>query len=87
MSSGHISCSAQSRSEIVVRGFDGRGEVAFVLDGGSDKPADFDETDKSYLERVVRLLERVVIGSDDRVDRRSQKNTDYKEFSNYSSAK
>ena len=52
---GHIACSSASRSEIVVPVFC-EGEVTAVLDIDSNRLATFDETDRLYLERVVRLL-------------------------------
>lgn len=52
---GHIACSSASRSEIVVPVFR-EGEVTAVLDIDSNRLATFDETDRLYLERVVRLL-------------------------------
>jgi L-methionine (R)-S-oxide reductase len=53
---GHIACSSDSRSEIVVPVFK-KGDVAMVLDVDSDRLNDFDETDQQYLEQVARLLE------------------------------
>ncbi len=53
---GHIACSSDSKSEIVVPGIKADGEVAFVLDVDSDKLDDFDETDQHYLEEVVKQL-------------------------------
>jgi GAF domain-containing protein len=52
---GHIACSNRSRSEIVVP-FVAGGETRFVLDIDSDKLADFDETDRVFLERLVALI-------------------------------
>jgi L-methionine (R)-S-oxide reductase len=52
---GHIACSSLSNSEIVVP-LHRNGEVIGVLDVDSIKQADFDETDRHYLEEVVRLL-------------------------------
>ena len=52
---GHIACSSASRSEIVVPVFC-EGAVTAVLDIDSNRLATFDETDRLYLERVVRLL-------------------------------
>lgn len=52
---GHIACSADSKSEIVlpvVR----HGAVIGVLDVDSDRLGDFDEVDKQYLEEIVSLL-------------------------------
>ena len=53
---GHIACSADSKSEIVIPWIK-NGEVFAVLDVDSDKLNDFDSTDKQYLEELVRLLE------------------------------
>ena len=53
---GHIACSSQSKSEIVVPFFSKEGKVAGVLDIDEDKHAMFDETDKLYLEKVAELL-------------------------------
>ena len=52
---GHIACSSASRSEIVVPVFQ-EGKVIAVLDIDSEKLATFDETDRQYLERIVKLL-------------------------------
>ncbi|MBX7243772.1 MAG: GAF domain-containing protein, partial [Bacteroidia bacterium] len=52
---GHIACSAISKSEIVVP-YVKNGFTSFVLDIDSDKINDFSETDKEYLEHIVRLL-------------------------------
>lgn len=52
---GHIACSGQSRSEIVVPVWHD-GEVVAVLDIDSRFLAAFDEVDQQYLEEVVRLL-------------------------------
>ena len=53
---GHIACSSLSKSEIVVPLFRDE-EVAGVLDVDSDSYDTFDETDKQYLERIVRLVQ------------------------------
>ena len=55
---GHIACSSQSRSEIVVPVFshhDGASVVA-VLDIDSQYLSTFDEVDKYWLERIAALL-------------------------------
>ena len=52
---GHIACSSLSRSEIVVPIFDGD-NVKAVLDIDSKELSTFDETDKEWLEKIVRLL-------------------------------
>lgn len=48
---GHIACSADSRSEIVVP-IKKNGEVVGVLDIDSDEYASFDETDAKYLREL-----------------------------------
>ncbi|GAA0892368.1 GAF domain-containing protein [Fulvivirga kasyanovii] len=53
---GHIACSSDSKSEIVLPAIKD-GEVALILDVDSDKLNDFDETDKVYLERLMKLIE------------------------------
>lgn len=57
---GHIACSSLSKSEIVLPAFNKNGDVALVLDIDSDQLATFDETDKFYLEQVVKLIEQFV---------------------------
>ena len=52
---GHIACSSASRSEIVVPIFK-EGEVIAVLDIDSAQLGTFDQTDRRYLEQVVRML-------------------------------
>ncbi len=54
---GHIACSSLSRSEIVVPVWRG-GEVVAVLDIDSEYLAMFDQEDKLWLERVVKLFDR-----------------------------
>ncbi len=49
---GHIACSSLTKSEIVVPVFKGNDVVA-VLDIDSERLANFDETDKSFLEELV----------------------------------
>lgn len=56
---GHIACSSASRSEIVLPAFKNN-EVFLVLDIDSDKLSDFDETDKKYLSRVIKLIEEFI---------------------------
>lgn len=60
---GHIVCSSDSKSEIVVPCFKNArpdrsiGEEVFaVLDIDSDKLNDFDETDKFYLEQIAEII-------------------------------
>jgi L-methionine (R)-S-oxide reductase len=52
---GHIACSSLSRSEIVVPILK-NGDVVAVLDVDSVDLNTFDETDKRYLEAIVRLV-------------------------------
>lgn len=52
---GHIACSSLSRSEIVVPVFKD-GAVAAILDVDSEALAQFDETDKRWLEQLVSLI-------------------------------
>ena len=51
---GHIACSSESRSEIVVPVWQGDDIVA-VLDIDSRELGTFDETDRQYLEQIVAL--------------------------------
>jgi len=52
---GHIACSSNSRSEIVVPIFYNKKVVA-VLDVDSDELNDFSEVDKIFLEQIALLL-------------------------------
>lgn len=56
---GHIVCSSFSRSEIVVPILV-HNEVVGVLDIDSDQLATFDETDRSYLEKLVNTLAQTI---------------------------
>lgn len=53
---GHIACSSESRSEIVVPLRDANGNVMAVLDIDSRELATFDETDQHYLEQVAQAI-------------------------------
>ena len=53
---GHIACSSASRSEIVVPIYTKEKEVVGVLDIDSDRLAEFDETDREWLERIVAVF-------------------------------
>lgn len=53
--SGHIACSSESRSEIVVPVWQ-HNEVVAVLDIDSRDLNTFDLTDQEYLEQIVSLL-------------------------------
>lgn len=52
---GHIACSSASKSEIVVPIWDGE-TVVGVLDIDSAELSTFDETDRLWLEKIVKLL-------------------------------
>ena len=52
---GHIACSSLSRSEIVLPLFNNN-EVIGVLDVDSVELNTFDETDKTWLEEITRLI-------------------------------
>ena len=54
---GHIACSSESRSEIVVPVRSAEGEIIAVLDIDSKDLATFDEVDKQWLEEIVRVFE------------------------------
>ncbi|MEO5603149.1 MAG: GAF domain-containing protein [Cyclobacteriaceae bacterium] len=56
---GHISCNSASKSEIVLPAFKNN-EVALVLDVDSDRLQDFDEADRQALEKVARIIERLL---------------------------
>ena len=56
---GHIACSSESRSEIVVPVFAGK-EVVAVLDIDSRELNTFDSTDAEWLEKIVALLPMAV---------------------------
>lgn len=57
---GHIACSSLSRSEIVIPVFalfnGKRGEIIGVLDIDSKDLCTFDDTDKKYLEQIVKMI-------------------------------
>lgn len=53
---GHIACSSESKSEIVVPLFDADGNVTAVLDIDSEKYATFDECDSVWLQKIVSLI-------------------------------
>ena len=59
---GHIACSKESRSEIVLPAFNKKGDVVLVLDIDSNRIGDFDETDKYYLLQVIGLMEEIIAG-------------------------
>jgi len=55
---GHIACSSQSRSEIVVPVFSSDGKVTAVLDIDSEKLNTFDDVDRQYLEQICKLISK-----------------------------
>lgn len=52
---GHIACSSESKSEIVVPVIR-NGKVTMVMDVDSDRANDFDETDAHWLAQVTALI-------------------------------
>jgi GAF domain-containing protein len=54
---GHIACSSDSKSEIVVPIFKD-GQVVAVLDVDSDQLNDFDQADQTALEQLMQLAAR-----------------------------
>ena len=52
---GHIACSSASNSEIVVPVFR-NGNIIAVLDIDSEHYNTFDETDRIWLERIVKII-------------------------------
>jgi L-methionine (R)-S-oxide reductase len=54
---GHIACSSDSKSEIVLPLFQD-GVVTAVLDVDSDRLNDFDAVDEKYLSRLLKVVER-----------------------------
>jgi L-methionine (R)-S-oxide reductase len=57
---GHIACSSETKSEIVLPVFNKKGEVAMVLDIDSEKLDHFNNTDEKYLGEVVRIIEHII---------------------------
>jgi GAF domain-containing protein len=53
---GHIACSSAALSEIVLPIFNAQHEVIAVLDADADELAQFDETDRLYLQKIIQLL-------------------------------
>jgi L-methionine (R)-S-oxide reductase len=53
---GHIACSSDSKSEIVLTASKD-GEVQLILDVDSDQLNDFDEVDREWLEKLMKLIE------------------------------
>ena len=57
---GHIACSSESRSEIVVPLHGQDGSVAGVLDIDSRELATFDDVDAHWLQHIARVIEQQV---------------------------
>jgi GAF domain-containing protein len=57
---GHIACSFDSKSEIVLPIFDQKAEVFGVLDVDSDKLDDFSQVDAEGLQRIVKIIEKII---------------------------
>jgi GAF domain-containing protein len=53
---GHIACDSRSKSEIVVPIRDETNEIKGVLDIDSKEPDSFDETDREWLEKILKLI-------------------------------
>jgi GAF domain-containing protein len=53
---GHIACSSDSKSEIVLPAFK-NGEVFLIMDVDSDKLSDFDKVDETHLSHIITLIE------------------------------
>ena len=53
---GHIACSSESKSEIVVPVFGNNKTVVAVLDIDSKELDTFDETDRKYLEEICKMI-------------------------------
>lgn len=52
---GHIACSSDSKSEIVLPAVVG-GNVKLVLDIDSDRLSDFSDVDAHYLDQLMKLI-------------------------------
>lgn len=53
---GHIACSSESKSEIVVPVFNKNNEVIMIIDVDSETLNSFDKTDATYLEKIANLI-------------------------------
>ena len=54
---GHIACSSESKSEIVVPVFGSNKAVVAVLDIDSEQLNTFDETDRKYLNEICGMIQ------------------------------
>ena len=57
---GHIACSSETKSEIVLPVRNNKGEVAFVLDIDSSNLNDFNKEDQIGLEKIVNIIESIL---------------------------
>jgi L-methionine (R)-S-oxide reductase len=57
---GHIACSTETKSEIVLPVFGKNGEVIMILDIDSDRLGDFNSVDESALTEVVHIIESII---------------------------
>mgnify|MGYP006217835759 FL=1 len=57
---GHIACSSDTKSEIVLPVRNKEGEVAFVLDVDSTNLNDFSVEDQKGLEKIVTIIESIL---------------------------
>ena len=57
---GHIACSSDTKSEIVLPVRNKEGEVAFVLDIDSNSLNDFNTEDQKGLEKIVTIIESIL---------------------------
>ena len=57
---GHIACSSDTKSEIVLPVRNKEGEVAFVLDIDSASLNDFSAEDQKGLEKIVTIIESIL---------------------------
>lgn len=53
---GHIACDSRSKSEIVIPVHDSKGKIVAVLDVDSKELDSFDETDRTFLEKIVKQV-------------------------------
>lgn len=56
---GHISCSSDSKSEIVLPAFKNK-TVVLILDVDSNQLNDFEEADKEGLQKVIGIVEKIL---------------------------
>lgn len=59
---GHIACSSESKSEIVLPVCDANGNVLMILDVDSDQYSDFDEIDRKYLLQIIDIIQSFISG-------------------------